>query len=91
MKTAELQDLKSLPNVGDHLSKMINLVGIHTPEELVHTGTEETFLRIRQIDPGACLSMLCAIDGAIRGKRWHLLPPARREELKLWLEDLRKR
>jgi DNA transformation protein len=64
-------------------------VGIHSATELKAIGTEQAFLRLRAIDPGACLSLLCGLDGAIHGIRWHQLPPERKEELKHFIKMIK--
>ncbi len=83
-----MAELKSLLNVGKVLEQELRLIGITTPEELAAVGSQEAFLRIRQHDPGACLSMLCGIEGAIEGVRWHQLPADKKAELKAFYDDL---
>jgi DNA transformation protein len=51
-------------------------------EELRAKGSEKAFLAIKVNDPSACLCKLYALDGAIRGIRWHALPGDRKTELK---------
>lgn len=60
-------DLSSLPNVGKVLEQNLRAVGIHTREQLRDVGSREAFLRIRLLDPGACLHMLYGLEGAVRG------------------------
>lgn len=79
-----LDDLTLLPNLGKTLAEKLNQAGIHKPFELKSAGAENAFLRIRAIDPAACLNMLFALEGAIRGIRWHDLAPSRKEELKVF-------
>lgn len=81
MKTP-FDDLAQMPKVGKNLAEKLIQAGIQTPFELKSAGTENAFLRVRAIDPGACLNMLFALEGAIQGVRWHSLDPARKEELK---------
>ena len=59
--------LEDLPNIGDTLTALLKSAGINSPEELYENGTVQAFLRIRAIDPGACYSKLCALEGAIEG------------------------
>lgn len=81
-----MKKLSSLPNIGKTLEEKLIRVGIQTPEELINTGSEQTLLRIRAHDEGACFNMLCALEGAIQGIRWHNLSPERKEELKAFLK-----
>ena len=78
--------LSHLPNIGKTLEQKLIEVGITTPEELRNAGAENALLRIRTIDDTACINMLCALEGAIQGIRWHDLPKERKEELKQFLK-----
>ena len=86
-----MSTLQELPNIGKELSHMLSEVDINTPEELKQVGTENTFLRLKAIDPGACLSKLCAIEGAIQGIRWHNIDPGRKNELRHFFEMIKKK
>ena len=77
--------LTTLPNIGNTLAEKLIQVGISSPEELKNTGSENALLRIRAIDESACFNMLCALEGAIQGIRWHNLSAERKEELRQFL------
>lgn len=81
-----MDSLSDLPNIGKILEEKLYKVGITTSEELINTGSENVLLRIRAIDQSACFNMLCALEGAIQGIRWHGLPKERKEELKQFLK-----
>jgi DNA transformation protein and related proteins len=74
--------LRNLPNIGETLSILLQEAGINTPEELYEAGSARAFTRIKAIDPEACLSKLCALEGAIEGIRWHHLSKEKKAELK---------
>jgi DNA transformation protein len=74
--------LSSQINIGNETANKLMQVGIDTMEKLVTTGSEKAFLKIRTIDPGACLSLLYGLEGAILGVRWHEIPSERKQELK---------
>lgn len=77
-----MTELQSLPNVGKVLAEHLKAVGINSYEELINTGTETIFLKIRmQRDAGACLHMLYGIEGAIQGIPKKQLAPERKEQL----------
>ena len=78
----EKSGLRSMPNIGPRLSEQLEQVGIYTPQQLIETGSREAWLRIKAMDDSACLNRLCALEGAIRGIRWHDLDLQTREELK---------
>jgi DNA transformation protein and related proteins len=83
-------DLQQQINIGKDCAKKLQQVGINTFEELKTVGSEQAFLRIKAVDPGACLSMLSALEGAILGIRWHNLPPGRKEELRQFFKEAQK-
>lgn len=74
--------LRSLPNIGTVVEQKLKEVGIDTPERLGEVGSREAFLRIRDRDRSACYNMLCGLEGAIQGVRWHVLPAEVKAELK---------
>jgi DNA transformation protein and related proteins len=78
-----MEDLTKLPNLGAVLVEKLAATGIVRYEDLASLGSVEVMLKIRaSVDPGACYSMLYAIEGAIRGVRWHAIPKAERQQLK---------
>ena len=78
-----LETLTELPNIGNTLAEKLASVGIHSYEELVRLGSIAVALKIRDgLDPGACYNMLYALEGAIRGVRWHTMPKDERDHLK---------
>jgi DNA transformation protein and related proteins len=86
-----MDDLKTLPNLGKDTIGKLKEVGIMSIADLKEVGSEQAFLRLQALDPGACLSLLCALEGAVVGIRWHNLSPLRKEELKQFLQATRKR
>ena len=75
--------LASLPNIGDVLAEKLATAGISSYDDLVSLGSVEVALKIRDgVDPGTCYNMLYAIEGAIRGMRWHNISKEERSQLK---------
>ncbi len=85
-----MEKLTDLPNIGPQLAKYLEQVGVESPAELRNSDAESLFIQIRAIDPSACICKLMAIDGAIKGIRWHNLSPERKEELKHFIKMLGK-
>jgi DNA transformation protein and related proteins len=81
-----MNSLSHLPNIGKVLEQKLKEVGITNAGELINTGAENALIRIRAIDDTACFNMLCALEGAIQGIRWHDLTKERKEELKQFLK-----
>ena len=75
-------ELKALPNIADKLEQQLIEVGIPTVDALKQTGSREAWLRIAAIDPSACYMRLCALEGALRGVRWHHLDEQTKRSLK---------
>ncbi len=81
--------LTEMVNIGNYAEDKLQRVGITSAEELIDAGSFEAFKRVRSIDPGACLSMFSALEGAIRGVRWHELPPEVKKRLKSEYDSLK--
>lgn len=81
-------ELSKLPNISKVIEEKLNEVDITTPQELYEIGSKEAFIRIRLKDPTACVNMLCAIEGAIQGIRWHNLSDGTKAELKSFYNSL---
>ena len=86
----QLSDMKiKAINIGSTLSDKLLSAGINSIEALKSEGSENAFIRIRTIDPSACLNMLYALEGAIRDIRWHNLEESRKNELKDFFDTLK--
>ncbi len=75
-------DLQTLPNIAQKLEAQLEAVGIASADALRKAGSREAWLQIAAIDPSACYMRLCALEGAIRGVRWHNLDDEIKRELK---------
>ena len=89
-KASESAELADLPNLGKQALRLLTSVGISSPEELRRVGAVAVACRIRALRPAdpPCRSLVAALEGAIRGVRWHLIPKAEREQL--WQAYLRR-
>ena len=77
-----MQSLRDLPDIGDEMSRCVQRAGIHTPEQLKRLGSVEAAILVsphKRSGP-VCRSALCALEGAIRGIRWHSIAKADRDE-----------
>lgn len=86
--TIQYNNLCSLPNIGKTLADKLKNVGVNTPDILLSTGSENTFIKLKTVDSGACINMLYALEGAIQGIRWHDLDKNRMSELKEFFDRL---
>lgn len=78
----EMGELSELPNIGRVLENQLKAIGINTVDELIDLGSQETWLKIREIDESACLNRLMALEGAIQNIRWHDLSPEDKDKLR---------
>ena len=76
-------ELSKLPNIAEKLESQLANVGITTVEQLKEIGSREAWFRIFINDPSACIMRLSALEGAIRGVRWHDLD----DEIKISLKE----
>jgi len=83
-------ELENLPNIGHTLADLLREAGINSPEDLYKTGAIQAFLRIKAVDSEACLSKLCALEGAVEGIRWHNLSLDKKAELKHFFKLVNK-
>ena len=80
-------ELQKLNNIGTELEKQLNKVGINTYDDLVNCGSTEAWLKIKAIDPSACINRLMALEGAIQQIRWHNLSDKDKKYLKDFYEN----
>lgn len=81
-------ELSKLPNVGPELERKLIRAEIETPDELYRVGAINAFMRIRAFYPSACLHMLYALEGAVRGVRKPDIPEVRKAELRQMFKSL---
>jgi len=74
--------VSNLVNIGPKLERLLNEVGIHEAEKLKEIGSVEATYLLYQKDRD-CINKLFAIEGAIRGIRWHNI----RHEEKIQLKE----
>jgi DNA transformation protein len=73
--------LVELPNIGETLATELRQAGITSPTKLRKTGSVRAALKLRESGASVCSSKLFALEGAIRGVRWHAIAPEERSAL----------
>lgn len=76
-----MADLSKIPNIGKDTEEKLLQAGIDSLEKMTALGSEQVFIRLQTIDPGACINLLYGIDGAIEGIKSNRLPPERKQQL----------
>ena len=77
------EKLTNLPNIGPEAARWLIAAGILTPTELRRRGAVAAAAAIHRLRPDdpPCRSLLAGLEGAVRGVRWHAIPPAERDAL----------
>ena len=86
-----MDELTELPNIGQVLAEKLAAIGVESREHLVTKGSVEAVFEIGETDQSACYNMLYALEGAIRGVRWHAIPREERRRLKKEYDAARAR
>ncbi|MCT4599481.1 MAG: TfoX/Sxy family protein [Marinifilaceae bacterium] len=76
------KSLSDLPNIGEVLANKLYLIGITSEKELMNSKIEDIYIKLKQIDDSVCYNILCAIQGAKEGIRWHNLSIEKKTEIK---------
>jgi len=84
-------DLSNQVNIGKDTEKKLIQVGIDSFEKLKTIGTEQAFIKLQTIDPGACLSLLYGLEGAIEGIPSKDLSSEKKLELKEFHKMMKKK
>jgi DNA transformation protein len=74
-------DLRSHINIGKDTESKLIQVGIDSFLKLKSIGSEQAFIRLQTLDPGACLDLLYGLEGAILGIKWNELSKEKKQSL----------
>lgn len=85
-----MAELESMMNIGKEMAKKLNSVGIGSAEDLVCSGAEQAFLKLKERYPNVCLVHLYALEGAVCNVEFNSLPEGRKMELKEFSDFLKK-
>lgn len=83
-------NLSEYINIGKDTEAKLIQIGIDSFEKLVSMGIEQAFIQLQTIDPGACLSLLYGLDGAINGIKWNKLSSERKKELQEFYKRVKR-
>lgn len=84
-----MTDLKKCKNLGTVMIQKLNIIEVSNQEILTRLGAEKVFEKLYTIDDSICINHLYALEGAIEGIRWHNLSNIRKEELRLFFNQLK--
>lgn len=77
-------------NIGKEMARKLDSVGIGSAEELIRSGAEQAFLKLKERYPNVCLVHLYALEGAVRNVEFNGLPEDRKKELKEFSDFLKR-
>lgn len=84
-----MAELTSMQNIGKEMEKKLKSINICTAEELIQTGSEEAFLRLKMRFPNVCLVHLYTLQGAIDNMEYNQLPDEVKRDLKNFSDGLK--
>jgi DNA transformation protein and related proteins len=90
-KGKKTSDLDNRINIGKETKSKLIQVGIDSFKKLESLGSEQTFLKLQEADPGACLSLLYGLEGAIEGIKWSELSAEKKQELQYFFRMVKKK
>lgn len=82
-------ELSKLPNIGKTLEEQLEAVGISTDEQLKEIGSKQAWLKIKAVDDTACINMLQALEGAVRGVKKKELTEEVKEDLREFYREMK--
>jgi len=82
-----MNNFKEVINIGNELSKRINGIGVTNLDELQKNGSKQTRINLVANNYDVCINSLYALEGAIKGIRWHHLSKEEKYELKQLFEE----
>ncbi len=83
-------DLSEHTNIGKDTEVKLIQVGIDSFEKLKSIGSEQAFIRLQTIDPGACINLLYGLEGSLNDTKWNKLSPGRKAELLQFFQMVKK-
>jgi len=84
-----MEKLSDLCNIGTEVERQLHVVGIDTYEQLKVMGSKQAWLKIKAMDPSACIHRLYALQGAIEGINKSNLSKETKEELKEFYDSMK--
>ena len=77
-----MRELKDRADIAKDTADALTQAGIGTAEQLDEMGSIGAAVAILRVGGDVCANRLYALEGSIRGVRWHALP--REERRRLW-------
>jgi len=82
-----MSNFKDVINIGKVLAQRLEDIEINNLGELHSAGSQKAILQLAANNVDVCINMLYAMEGAIKGVRWHLLTKEEKLELKEFFNE----
>lgn len=90
MKRTEAERIDGLTHLGPKSADMLRRAGIDSVAQLRALGSVAAYRRARQVDNGATLNLLWALEGALTARPWREVARSDRLRLLTALDDLER-
>jgi len=84
-----MTELNTLRGIGEEMETKLKSIGISSAEDLVETGSENAFLRLKMKHPNVCLVHLQVLEGAITDVEYNQLSEEAKTRLKDFSDSLK--
>ena len=91
-KAQQVAEMMKLPNLGKVTAERIVNAGVYSPEKLKELGAKEVYLRLFEKEGWSqtlCPCFLYALEGAITGEKWNMIPQQKKKEFKKFSKEVR--
>ncbi|KDR96737.1 DNA transformation protein [Peptoclostridium litorale DSM 5388] len=85
-----MEKLSDCHNIGKKLEQRLFRVGIENPQKLEEIGSNDAFKMLLDLEGDTCFNTICALEGAVRGMRWHELDEKTKIDLRIFYDENKK-
>ncbi len=92
-KDQQIAEMMKLPNLGKVTAERIVNAGVDSPAKLRELGAKEVYWRLFEKEGWSqtlCPCFLYALEGAITGEKWNMIPQKKKDEFKKFSKDVRE-
>lgn len=88
-KVVNMENLDQMMNIGKEMKAKLYSIGIRSSKDLIHLGSKEAFIQLKEVYPNVCLVHLYALEGAILNIEYDKLPDQVKCDLKQFSDHLK--
>lgn len=83
-----MNDLDNIKNFGPYMVKIMNLIGIHSREDLMDTDYKTIKMNLINAGVAPHLNIFYSIEMGLQGKSWNEITANEKNEIQKILEDV---